>query len=225
VPAQRLESIGETFVLGYHAGLAHPGGTALAHRLDAVDPRPRSARWGAAMALAVVDSLAPWRRAWRRFLDGPGETHAHDARRRGLARARLGERTDRVMHAMDPLLRWLASDGYGFHEGYFPLAALRRGWRARARRALQLTAGVRPGLGRSMVRVGRRSEWIARAVQEFAPERWADLWSGVGLACAYAGRETAAIDTLRASAAPTPRGSGGAPRSRPSAPSAPAIRR
>jgi hypothetical protein len=103
---------------------------------------------------------------------------------------------------MDRLLGWLALDGYGFHEGYFH-------WRksveeARPPRRVEGYArhAFDQGLGRSLwfVRgadVGR----IAATVGRFPRERRPDLWSGVGLAAAYAGGAgEGALEALRAAA-------------------------
>src|SRR5262245_60127955 len=99
---------------------------------------------------------------------------------------------------MDPLLRWLAVDGYGFHEAYFhhprrvTLGEGPRRLTGYERRAYD------QGLGRGMwfvegADVGRLSDTIRR----FAESRRADLWGGAGLACAYAGGVyDAAIEAL-----------------------------
>jgi enediyne biosynthesis protein E3 len=87
-----------------------------------------------------------------------------------------------------PLARWLALDGYGFHQGYFywpesvRRQAVPRGVNGYARRAFD------QGLGRSLWFVeGAETAQIASAISAFPQARRADLWSGVGLACAYAG--------------------------------------
>jgi hypothetical protein len=117
-----------------------------------------------------------------------------------LARVRTGQ--GRYFHRMDPLLRWLAMDGYGFHEGYFhPRRTIDAGTRPRrvsgyGRRAFD------QGLGRSLWFVcGADVERLVRTIAGLAPERHGDLWSGVGLAAAYAGGVSAAeLETLRTSA-------------------------
>ena len=76
---------------------------------------------GAAMALALLDHVLPWRRnRLARFIRGPARDHIYMAHvGAGWALARLRRGTNRYFHKLDPLLRWLAMDGYGFHEGYF----------------------------------------------------------------------------------------------------------
>src|SRR4051812_18567838 len=58
----RLERVGLAFLEGYHAALEARGGDALAERLGEVEAVMRGfACEGAAMALALLDALAPWR--------------------------------------------------------------------------------------------------------------------------------------------------------------------
>lgn len=88
----------------------------------------------------------------------------------------------------DPLLGWLAVDGYGFHEGFFhwPRAVVLQEVPDRisgyARRAFD------QGLGRSLWFVnGAEPARLAATIAGFPSPRAGDLWSGVGLAAAYAG--------------------------------------
>ena len=76
------------------------------------------------MAWTLLDHLFPWRGGrFRRFLAGPGDAHAYMAHvgvgGRWRALPWLRRNIEHACSDMDPLLRWLAVDGYGFHEGYF----------------------------------------------------------------------------------------------------------
>jgi hypothetical protein len=202
----RFESIGETFVAGYHAALEDPRPGPLGRRLDAIERERRGFAFeGASMGLALVDSLARWRRpAWRAFLEGPGAPHAYMVHvGAGWTLARLGAAARRIVPLMDPLLRWLAFDGFGFHEGFFH--GSRRGPGAGAPASLggYERRAFDQGLGRSLWFLhGADPGRISRAVVAVAPGRRADLWSGVGLACAYAGgADRAGLDALREAAA------------------------
>src|SRR2546429_76531 len=80
----------------------------------------------------------------------------------------------------DPLLRWLAWDGFGFHQGFFHADRVVGG------RVLErgLTADQRAirdqGLGRSLwFHECADPEGIVLRVNEFARDRRADLWAGV----------------------------------------------
>lgn len=197
-----LERAAATFIQGYRTGLQTATTDDLAARLEMVErPLQGFAYEGASMALALLDVLTPWnRRRIRDFLAGPGDSHVYMAHVGvGWAIARLGRSLDDWLPRFDPLLRWLAADGYGFHEGFF-----------RWRRCFQLQrvpAGVR-GYSRRMFDAGLgRCAWfvfaadvrrIRDAFAAFPPQRRADLWSGLGLACAYAGgADRDSIEMLR----------------------------
>lgn len=188
---ERLEQVGRSFVTGYHAALE----AGAPETLDgAFDDLPASYRGfaveGSAMGLALLDLVTPWNRGRvDRLLRGWGDRHAYMIHIGvGWALARLHRSFDRALARMDPLLGWLAVDGYGFHEGYFDWRrsivgrAVPKALSGYARRAFD------QGLGRSLWFVrGTSPDAVAGTIATFPPERRPDLWSGVGLACAYAG--------------------------------------
>lgn len=202
----RLEGIGATFVEGYHAALEDDDPHRLADRLNDVAPTLRGFAFeGAGMGLAIADFAAPWRASrWRAFVDGPGDPHRYVVHvGLGWALARLPFGAARTLARVDPLLRWLVLDGYGFHQGYFhaerfitrletPLA--QGGWAqdAYAGRALD------QGLGRSLwFALGGDVARVTAQIETFPPDRRADLWSGIGLATAYAGGvDQSGLETL-----------------------------
>lgn len=187
----RLERIGETFLLGYHAALEMEEDESLARQLNAVESEFRGFAFeGAAMALALLDFVKPWgRRRLKSFIEGAGSAHAYMLYvGAGWALARLRRNAARALGRFDPLLGWLAIDGYGFHEGYFRWPAyVVRQKRPRSLSGYALRA-FDQGLGRSLWFVaGADVERVAGLVNAFDEARQSDLWSGVGLACAYAG--------------------------------------
>jgi hypothetical protein len=187
----RLEQVGRAFVAGYDAALRAGRPDGIAVRLGAVAPELRGFAFeGAAMGFSILDIVLPWRRdRFRRFVEDEGAPHFYMALiGTGWALARLHRPIESALKRLDPLYGWLALDGYGFHEGYFchPRSIEQQLVPARlqgyARRAFD------QGLGRSMWFVcGADVERIAATAGRFSPERRADLWSGIGLACAYAG--------------------------------------
>lgn len=201
----RLEGVAGTFVQGYHAALAEPNPLGLGERLLRVELELRGFAFeGAAMALTLLDLLSPGGLArLRGFLDGPGRAHAYMVHvGAGWAYARLRRRLPGPRAGMDPLLGWLALDGYGFHEGFFhSQRSVVEQRQPRRLRGYALRA-FDQGLGRSLwfvrgAEVGRIVETLAG----FDARRRADLWSGIGLACAYAGGvEREALQVLRAAA-------------------------
>jgi hypothetical protein len=202
---RRLEQIGVTFLSGYHAALEETRFVPLARRLATVEPDLRGFAFeGAAMGLALLDCFTPWRKdRWRTFTELLGEPHIYMMHVGfGWALARLRRCVKPYLAQLDPLLGWLVVDGYGFHEGYF-------GW---PRYIEQQASHDRldgyerrvfdQGLGRSLWFVkGADVTKVASTINAFPLARRHDLWSGVGLACAYAGGcGRAALESLRAAA-------------------------
>lgn len=187
---RHLELIGTAFVAGYNAALDAADLEALIARLNTTASELRGFAFeGAAMALTILDLLLPWRRRFAAFLSAMGRPHVYVVHvGAGWAYARLRIAPSSALTRMDPLLKWLVVDGYGFHEGFFHSGrhVLRqrppRGFSGYALRAFD------QGLGRSLWFVyGASGARIADAIARFPPSRWGDLWSGIGLACAYAG--------------------------------------
>lgn len=117
----------------------------------------------------------------------------------GWMLARFPWRISKSLKQLDPLLKWLAIDGYGFHEGYFhwhrylkekSIPKTLSGYACRA---------FDQGLGRSLWFVkGADVHEISATIANFPSERRADLWSGVGLACTYAGgADRSTVEALR----------------------------
>ena len=217
---QRLEKIGYTFLEGYHAALDDTRPDSLALALDLTEEDFRGFAFeGAAMALALLDLLTPWhKKRLQAFLAGPGAAHVYMVHvGAGWALARLrrrigpesfptleGKPVKGLLGQLDPLLGWLVVDGYGFHEGYFhwpryvEKQVLPKRLTGYARRVFD------QGLGRSLWFVdGADVDRLPATIAAFHRSRQADLWSGVGLACAYAGgADHAAIEALRIAAGP-----------------------
>jgi hypothetical protein len=187
----KLELVGTIFLQGYHAALLDPPIHELAPALDIVEAEFRGFAYeGAAMALDLLDQLTPWRsRRITQFLAGPAQPYVYmTIVGVGWSMARIRFQFERRFRKLDPLLRWLAIDGWGFHEGYFHWPQYADG-KPRPRHFNGY--GLRvfdQGLGRSIWFVGgANSDTIARLVGEFPDSRRGDLWSGIGLAAAYTG--------------------------------------
>lgn len=187
----RIEWIGETFLTGYHSALSNGLSPQLTKDLDAIDGEIRGfAVEGAAMGLALMDRIwLPKPSRIERFLEGYGRAHIYMVHVGvGWMWARIPWRRQSDQKRLDPVLSWLAMDGWGFHQAYFGFSDQRHwatppsrlnGYERRAfdqgmGRALWFTNGGNPAL-------------IADSVAGFAQSRQMDLWSGVGLAAAYAG--------------------------------------
>lgn len=192
-----LEQIGCWFLTGLEYGMTLPGENGITARLETVPWEYRGFAYeGASMALTILDGMLPaGGRRLDRFVAGPAAHQIYTAHvGAGWAMARLPRVLQSRVRPRDPLLRWLALDGYGFHEAYFrtPLVVARQrpprllpGWRGCAHSAAHV---VDQGIGRALWFVcGADTDRLADTIAGFAPGRRPDLWSGVGLAAAYAG--------------------------------------
>jgi len=203
--ASRLERIGAEFLVGFHAALEESSIEGLASRLHTqVNTEFLGFGFeGAGMGLMLLDRIHLERGSFGRFLTGPGSPHAYMVHvGAGWAFARLPwlrRRLDRALESLDPLLRWLAVDGYGFHEGYFHWPESIQKCRVPDFVSGYVQRAFDQGLGRSLWFVeGVHPERVSAAIARFSQARRADLWAGVGLACAYAGgADQAAIVKLQ----------------------------
>jgi hypothetical protein len=189
-----LERMAASFVEGFNLALYEPCAPALTQQLDAIEPlRCGFAYEGAAMALAILDAITPWNRCrLAALLDGPGQKHVYMVHVGvGWAAARvpwLRASFPRYLRRFDPLYRWLAADGYGFHEGYFHWRACFEQLAVPPRLSGYTARAFDQGLGRSLWFVGGANvASIAERIDHFPRQRQCDLYSGVGLACTYAG--------------------------------------
>lgn len=187
----RLENVGGAFLAGYYFALESDSPEELAAKLTEVELERRGFAFeGAAMGLALLDFLTPWRRnRISQFLRGGGEAHAYMIHVGvGWVWARVPFGFRRAQKKLDSLLGWLAFDGWGFHEGFFhwpkyiggqPVSKKLSGYERRV---------FDQGLGRSFWFVnGGNVELIAQTISQSSTDRQADLWSGIGLAATYAG--------------------------------------
>jgi hypothetical protein len=198
----RLEQVGEIFLDGYHAALKPRTLPALAAWLNSTDAELRGFAFeGAAMGLALLDTLTPWRpNRVTSFLSGDGNAHAYMVHVGvGWVWARFPFGFRRFRRRLDPLLSWLAFDGWGFHEGFFHWPKYAAGKPPPRRLAGYEKRAFDQGLGRSWWFVnGGNPELIARTIAELPAERRPDMWSGVGLAATYAGLASESVlHTLR----------------------------
>lgn len=188
--AFRLETVVGMVTKGCHITFQTSNFEALVSRLHEVEPELRGYAYeGAGTGLAALDCLLPWKNRTREFIDGPGKLYIYALHiGAGLALARLRRKPEKFLSRLDPVVGWIALDGYGFHEGFF----------ARKRHVEQqiVPSHLSPygrrvfdhGIGRSIWFVaGADAEGVAATVSTFARERQADLWSGVGLGCGYTG--------------------------------------
>jgi hypothetical protein len=208
---QLLETVGRQFLTGY--GYAMLGSTTgeTAAMLETIDRQFRGFAYeGAAMGMAMRDAITPWPTDhFQRFLAGPGAPHVYmTIIGAGWAMARVPEFRWRTIMPTDPLLRWLALDGYGFHQAYFRTEKyvrqqyVRPTYPAWPGSQAYVNRGIDQGIGRALWFVnGADPVRAAASINSFAPHRRADLWNGAGLASTYAGGvDIAGLETFAAAA-------------------------
>lgn len=189
-----IEKVGIKFLEGFEYGMAGQTLADIESSLEAVEPGFRGFAYeGCSMALAVRDGIRPAGRHWvRDLLASKGANHVYMAYVGvGWAMARLPKIRWRAIEPRDPLLRWLALDGLGFHQAYFHTQQYV--WNQREVRApgwdprYASRAGDQ-GIGRALwFVVGSDVERLAATIEGFPESRRSDLWSGAGLASVYAG--------------------------------------
>ncbi len=188
--AFRLETVVGMVTKGCHMTLQTSNFETLVGRLHEVEPELRGYAYeGAGTGLAALDCLLPWKNRTKAFIDGPGSLYIYALHiGAGLALARLRRRPEKFLARLDPVVGWIALDGYGFHEGFFS----RKRYIEKQEVPKHLSRYGRRvfdhGIGRCIWFVaGANTEQVAATVATFAKERQADIWSGVGLGCGYTG--------------------------------------
>lgn len=204
-PAARpaLEMAGHAFLDGFSI-IMGTASTSDHHRELAALPHNALgfAYEGAGMAAALLDGLpAGHSHHLSDLLSGDGLAHEYMiyvgagwalAR---LPRARWAAATGALK---DPVLAWLALDGYGFHQAYFKTN--------RYVRETRMSTGfpwptwdftsyaqhaIDQGIGRALWFVGgASSSKLLALVSSFDQKRHSDLFAGLGLAATYAGGST-----------------------------------
>jgi enediyne biosynthesis protein E3 len=112
-----LEAVGVSFIDGYNAWLSDTLDATLARIPGALGGFTVE---GAAMASALLDHVAIWRRdRWAQLLRDRPEHRYMIHVGAGWATARLRQSLARAVRRRDPLLGWLVADGWGFHQAYF----------------------------------------------------------------------------------------------------------
>lgn len=201
---ERIESVGAYFLVGYHAAINTSLLGQLCSELESVPLEYQGFAYeGAAMGLCLLERLLPGRSPrfhqfllseWNHF---PYLSHVG----MGWALARIPGGVTRFAKQLltaqffdaeagspQSLLSCLVLDGYGFHQGFFAWEKHVQAMVEPGHLPKECLPVFRQGVGRSLSFVlGMNGSRIAHAIERFPPSRQSDLWSGVGLASAYAG--------------------------------------
>lgn len=197
---EQLEAVPQAVICGFEWGIGARNQWEVERRLDMVDPELRGFAYeGATMAFTILDSMGRGHRA-RDLLLGPGRPHIFLAYiGMGFAMARLPRPVwkkvlpDLTGCEFHPTMSWLVVDGYGFDRAYFDTKRWVDAQHTPSPYPWDGAPGyflraVDQGIGRALWFIcGANVTDVAAAVGRFASHRHADLWSGVGLAAAFAG--------------------------------------
>jgi hypothetical protein len=192
---RHLDGAADALLRGFDMALDDDGAEPVAARLAGLPDLVRGFAYeGAGAALTVLDRFLPApRRRFESLLRGPGAPFAvllHVGA--GLALSRVSRHIEDDIRGMDAEMRWMPLDAYGFERAVFASDRVVSGGQ------VPPLSGYGPrafdqGLGRGLwFRAATGLERIARTIAGLAPQRHADIWSGVGLAAAYAGPNTEA---------------------------------
>jgi hypothetical protein len=186
----RLDDVFSSFAFGYN----HVMAPRISQDLSSIPVRLRGfSVEGAAMGAALGDILTF--SGGRRFeslaaLYGAEYIHLIHVGA-GWAFARLHRRPWLGVRSGEPLVRWLAWDGWGFHQALFhPERVFHRHWiEAAARRDARAIRDQ--GAGRALwFYAGADPDLIAAIIGQFPEYRMGDLWAGIGLAASYTGAQS-----------------------------------
>ncbi|NDU71414.1 DUF1702 family protein [Actinomadura sp. DSM 109109] len=184
----RLADVVQSFATGFNTALGtDPAAlefTELPHDLRGF------AFEGAAMGVALVDlaTFSGGRRV-RALAEGTGARYVHLIHVGvGWAYARTHLHPWTGIRYGRPLLRWLAWDGWGFHQAFFKSErVLVRHWIERPARGNTRTIRDQ-GIGRALwFYAGGDPVEVAGTIGAFPAARRPDVWAGIGLAAAYTG--------------------------------------
>lgn len=202
-----LEKIIRDFAAGYHLALNVRDTNRLVEQLDSNfdNHHVGFAYEGTGMYFAILDLLFPWGPSrLRTFTENAGKKHDFIVTvGAGFAIGRMPWglfMLERYMRKIDPMKAWCVPDGYGFHQGIFHHKIYIEQCKEPPKRippyARQLFDS---GIGRSLWWVkGASPERIKQAIDRFPQPRRAELWCGIGVACAYAsGTNEGALLKLR----------------------------
>jgi len=186
---EELEKIGAYFLYGYNNCLLNYHFAHVQSKLEAVDFPYRGFSYeGAAMGYTMLDAVGFKRNRFQNFLNKSAQKHIYMVHvGAGWAYAKLPGHVEKKIQSFDPLLKWLVIDGYGFCHTYFNT---KKYVIDRTMPSLSDYGNhvFYQGLGRCLWFVeGTNPERIAKRISSFPREYASDLWSGTGLASAYAG--------------------------------------
>ncbi|WOH89576.1 DUF1702 family protein [Bacillus paralicheniformis] len=186
---KRLKEIGLAFLYGYHASYKHSQSN-IEEQIDIISDELKGFSFeGAGMGFAFMD-ICSNSSHFQKFISKEAKKHIYMTYiGSGWALAKLKfVNYKNFMNKLDPILKWLVLDGYGFYEGYFNTVRSIINHRIPQKFVDKYDAhAYMQGIGRSIwFYCGGDLYSINIVIQGFDEKFQGDLWSGIGLASAYA---------------------------------------
>lgn len=198
---QRFRYVAGGIWQGYHAALADEEPEALVARLNAIDSELLGfALEGVGIGLAELDALKPQKHnRVEAFVAGTTpayQTMVYLGVGLGLVRSKLP--IEPYVNQLNPIKCWPVIDGYGFNHGVNYWQEYIDGQAIPAQLSGYLRCVFDQGLGRGIWLVNCADvERIAKTIGAFDTTRQADLWGGIGFACAsIGGAQSSTIEAL-----------------------------
>jgi hypothetical protein len=185
---QRLEKAAAAFLGGLWAAVEEKSFAGLRERLISYGRWERGFAFeGAGMGVSLLEGgVLSGKTLFRELIEKWGRNYVYVIYvGAGWAFARKGVCPDEFLKRLDRVLGWLAVDGYGFYVGLFENTAEQESLNRFAGYAGRV---LRQGYGRALWFLARGSvSTISQVIGELPRDWWADVWSGIGVACVYAG--------------------------------------
>jgi enediyne biosynthesis protein E3 len=183
-----LEETGRAFIDGYNVALSTTRVVNIVEHVDGVSAANRGfAVEGAAMGAAIVDALQMRGHLLAALLEAFEQNFTYLIHvGAGWSFAYVPWRRYQIVRLLDPIHSWLAFDGLGFRDTYFHHTEILAGWRRRV--SSYALHAYDQGVGRALwFAAGGTPTKATDLIRGFPVGRQSDLWSGLGLAMAYAG--------------------------------------
>jgi enediyne biosynthesis protein E3 len=188
---ERIERVAKSLLIGYNLTVDDSRLSTVLLQLGMIENEVRGLAYeGAAMALTLLDTLTPGSNAkrLRGLMESSPRARYLTMLGAGMALGVFRYPFAKLVAQMDPLLGWVIVDGFGFYYGLLRTKPTIYG-HFKPRACTGFSGRMYDaGVGRSLwfAECGEVKR-VVETLQRFAPERHGDLWSGVGVACTYAG--------------------------------------
>ncbi|MDZ8187172.1 MAG: DUF1702 family protein [Nostoc sp. ChiSLP02] len=198
---QRFGHIAEGMWQGYHAAIADEQPEAIVAKLNAIDSELLGfALEGVGIALTELNALKPQNQnrveAFLEKTTAAYQTMVYLGVGLGLVRYKLP--IELHLNAQNPVTSWPVIDGYAFNHGVYYWQDYIDGQALPVQLSGYACRVFDQGLGRSIWLVDCADvNRIAKTISAFPTTRQADLWGGIGYACAsIGGAERSTLEAL-----------------------------